>query len=697
MFNVTAGSSNQYIQLKSLKFYKRAVVKYAFSFASSPAAGGNIEALDNNANDVTSGTTFAEGTELYASASANEGYSFAGWTATGITLSDSESTDLDIEMPANDVTLTANFTINSYALNITSANGTVAATVDGEAWTPGTAINYGATVQLTATADVDYRFSGWESDDVNIDAASNATFSFIMPAKAVNITAIYADATVPFDVTILNVTGGTITADKSNAKAGETVTISYDLSDGYVFGSWVVEDEYENTIDVNYDEQNDNYTFAMPAAAVVVSATYQKIHKVMYYVAEAENIVERIDGASLNLDTPDDINGMQFAGWSKSNDMSTKPAFVDNSTAVNDDMILYAVFAAQVQNVYSKVISGDVESGQYLIVYEGDNRAEAFDGSRDELDATNNGTIVTLSDNQIEANATTDSYAFTYNAEANSLMSASGKYIGVTSYNNGLNEGDNIIGNTITVTNGVASVVCSTSGGDMSLKFNDASNQQRFRYYKSGQKDIAIYKRTAICSAYSLGLPETVSITDAQYATFSSTQPADFSSTGITVYTAAVDGSVVRLNEVTDGIVPANTGVILFSEEIQNEVAVPVSGCDKTLSGNSLLVSDGTTATGDGIYVLANKTNGVGFYPWTSGSSLSKGRVYLRIAGEARQFIGFFSELTGIDNLRHTTPASESCYNLNGQRVLAPGKGLYIMRSAEGRLQGKNGRKYIVK
>ena len=36
-------------------------------------------------------------------------------------------------------------------------------------------------------------------------------------------------------------------------------------------------------------------------------------------------------------------------------------------------------------------------------------------------------------------------------------------------------------------------------------------------------------------------------------------------------------------------------------------------------------------------------------------------------------------------------------YNLSGQRMENPTKDLYVIRSAEGRLQGKNGKKVLVK
>ena len=54
-----------------------------------------------------------------------------------------------------------------------------------------------------------------------------------------------------------------------------------------------------------------------------------------------------------------------------------------------------------------------------------------------------------------------------------------------------------------------------------------------------------------------------------------------------------------------------------------------------------------------------------------------------------------FDEATVINDVR--TCSDDRYYNLSGQQVETPTKGVYVKRSAEGRLQGKNGKKIIVK
>jgi hypothetical protein len=53
---------------------------------------------------------------------------------------------------------------------------------------------------------------------------------------------------------------------------------------------------------------------------------------------------------------------------------------------------------------------------------------------------------------------------------------------------------------------------------------------------------------------------------------------------------------------------------------------------------------------------------------------------------------------TAILSPKSALPAADAIYNLQGHRLAKiPSKGLYILRSAEGRLQGKNGKKLFAK
>lgn len=187
-----------------------------------------------------------------------------------------------------------------------------------------------------------------------------------------------------------------------------------------------------------------------------------------------------------------------------------------------------------------------------------------------------------------------------------------------------------------------------------------------------------------------------VTITDADYATFVSDKKTDFAGTGITAYTAKVNGNSVTLTSIEK--VPANTPVVVHKDVEETTIFnVSVTTADiAAVSENDLCVSDGTNAVGDNVYVLGN-TNGIGFYKWTSNNSLSAGKVYLNVpamnapAG-SRDYLTFAFEdqATGVGA---SLMNSEKCkvnsaiFDLQGRRVVNPTKGLYIV----------NGKKVIVK
>ena len=135
----------------------------------------------------------------------------------------------------------------------------------------------------------------------------------------------------------------------------------------------------------------------------------------------------------------------------------------------------------------------DDYSGDYLIVYEAGK--VAFDGGLDELDGTENTINVTINSNTVESNATTDAAKFTI-AKVDggySIQSASGYYIGWGGEKNGLNTNSSYTVNYLnTITD--KSTICGKTGY---LKFNKTSGQERFRYYKSGQETIALYRKAA--------------------------------------------------------------------------------------------------------------------------------------------------------------------------------------------------------
>ena len=157
---------------------------------------------------------------------------------------------------------------------------------------------------------------------------------------------------------------------------------------------------------------------------------------------------------------------------------------------------------------------------------------------------------------------------------------------------------------------------------------------------------------------------------------------------GVTAYIATGEtASQLTLSSVTK--IKANTPVILYADvDEPTTYSFEITDEDVTYPSTNLLkISDGTAI--NGVYVLAKKNSTVGFYKW-AGGALSPGKVYVEApSAGARDYLEFsFDETTALTlvNSEKRTVNSD-IYNLAGQRVANPTKGLYIV----------NGKKVIIK
>jgi len=165
------------------------------------------------------------------------------------------------------------------------------------------------------------------------------------------------------------------------------------------------------------------------------------------------------------------------------------------------------------------------------------------------------------------------------------------------------------------------------------------------------------------------------------YRTFASKYPTDWSTvTDMTAYTATISEGVVTFNKV-EGAVPAKTGLLLKAGD--GEYTVPVAATEPATIENAFIgVTAETVVNEAGIFVLLDGDQGVGFYKTTAESfTVSANTAYLpALTDEARTFIWFDSdETTGIEAVSTTEQRQNGVYNLNGQRISMPAKGLYIV------------------
>ena len=174
---------------------------------------------------------------------------------------------------------------------------------------------------------------------------------------------------------------------------------------------------------------------------------------------------------------------------------------------------------------------------------------------------------------------------------------------------------------------------------------------------------------------------------DAYWATYYNSKVGSVADASTTVYTAELNSekTSMALTEVVDKVIPAGNAVILKSSI--PTIALTHNAATGTLANNSLLgVDEEQATTGLAPYTLAAEGGTLGFYHYT-GSTLAAHKAYLDLSGSGARVIPFSNaETTGISAAK-AADGQQVYYNLNGQRVEQPQRGLYIV----------NGKKVIKK
>ena len=176
-----------------------------------------------------------------------------------------------------------------------------------------------------------------------------------------------------------------------------------------------------------------------------------------------------------------------------------------------------------------------------------------------------------------------------------------------------------------------------------------------------------------------------------EVTTYVSTQALDFTNVdGLKAYIATSKGDNTVNMTAVEAPVPAGTALLLKKKTSSTSFEVPVAASATAPTTNYLKAGPVTfTDSETARYILKN-----GEFYLAGAGELAAGKAYLDLTefvAEARQLSIVFDdeETTGISNVDITKPEVKDnvYYNLNGQRVANPSKGLFIV----------NGKKVIIK
>ena len=181
-------------------------------------------------------------------------------------------------MPASNVAVYATFKAKLYSVwTQTVDHGSITAS-------PNSNLKAGDKVTITVKSETGYKLEKITYNDNNGDEqtlALDQNNQFTMPAYSMALTAHFVDERPSYEVQVAQkITGGTITANPTSAKAGDTVSLSATPSDGYLLDKFEVKDASNNPVTVNENNQ-----FTMPKSNVTVTAIFKEKPKNVYPIS----------------------------------------------------------------------------------------------------------------------------------------------------------------------------------------------------------------------------------------------------------------------------------------------------------------------------------------------------------------------------------------------------------------------------
>ncbi|MDY0217502.1 MAG: T9SS type A sorting domain-containing protein [Bacteroidales bacterium] len=205
-----------------------ALPQYNVSIVMDPISSGT----------ATGAGSYYEGEEVTVTATAEVGFEFTNWTdGSGIVSTDNPYV---FTMGAEDVVLTANFTVLDFTLTL-EANPSTAGTVSGtgtHAFASMVAIN------TTATSS-DFVFVNWtKGTDV---VSTTAAFDYIMPAENVTLVANYQDVT---SIANNNIEGVNVYPNPSNGVFNIVAGQEYNMQVVDVTGRLIVAKQIQNGLTI---------------------------------------------------------------------------------------------------------------------------------------------------------------------------------------------------------------------------------------------------------------------------------------------------------------------------------------------------------------------------------------------------------------------------------------------------------------
>ena len=179
---------------------------------------------DGSKGSASGSGTFPYGTVPTITATPVTGHEFTGWSGSGVLDANDASTTVTLDQ---DLTVTANFALKQYNLEVNATQGGTAATDTGPYY------HFGE-YDLNATAAVGYTFTEWTGEVDNVDDVNSSSTSITMLADA-NVTASF---TMNSYLLTVNSTAGGDANGTGTYLHNQLVSVTATPSTGFKFTGW---------------------------------------------------------------------------------------------------------------------------------------------------------------------------------------------------------------------------------------------------------------------------------------------------------------------------------------------------------------------------------------------------------------------------------------------------------------------------
>ena len=256
----------------------------------------------NGRADITSAK---EGTKVTVTADERPGYEFARWEIF-------DGSDAELENEKNKI---ATVTVKNTDVKVKAVYKELhGISIEGGSFTvngsTAETAKRGDTIVATAgSAPAGQKFSHWEVtgvDGLTKEQLENVPLEFTMPRGEVTLKAVFK--------TLHKIDVKFSTADKETAIEGETVKITADSREGYVFDHWEVNNGDVAVVNKNAEET----TFVMPDVPVTAVAKYKKLLGITVNSGKAyveDDVTDAALKGKLVVIEADEIEGKLFDHW----------------------------------------------------------------------------------------------------------------------------------------------------------------------------------------------------------------------------------------------------------------------------------------------------------------------------------------------------------------------------------------------